>query len=413
MAGYQFFHVEVYARVSPAKAVARRWTVREVFAEAGREFGHHPHVVNPRPPVVVFGSPLADVEAAVLAAADNARDAAGRRLRKDTPVLLAGVASFPARADRMSLADRAAYEAWEQDTIAWLRGFYGHRLKAVVRHEDEGHDEKPTYLHLHFFVVPDLDAGERIESVHPGRAAVAVGKASGITERRELNRLYRDAMRRLQDRYHDGVGIRHGLARRGPGRRRLTRAEWLAEQEGAARTATIVRDSREAATRAHEAEREAFRLALDVAQARQQARRMERERDLARLQCERQSGELMAAKSAQQAAELALSSARERLRAAEADAAAQRRRADRLSALLSDARRLAADVATQAAALLSSLLDPRKVELLPRRPHWLSSELWEAIRMRVRLSLVPPLPRQLNRMVTVRKTQRCPEARER
>ena len=136
---------------------------------------------------------------------EDARDAAGRRLRKDAPVLLAGVATYPARSTGMSDGVRTDYLAWEVDTIAWLRQRYGDRLQGVVRHEDE------AFVHIHFLVVPDFESGERMEAIHPGRAAAKAAK-DAKADAREQNRRYRAAMRSLQDDFFQAVSVRHGLA---------------------------------------------------------------------------------------------------------------------------------------------------------------------------------------------------------
>ena len=47
------------------------------------------------------------------------------------------------------------------------------------------------------------------------------------------NLAYVGAMQKLQDEFHNKVGIKTGLTRIGPGRRRLTRDAWQAEQKQA------------------------------------------------------------------------------------------------------------------------------------------------------------------------------------
>jgi hypothetical protein len=230
---YQFIHLDVFARAAAAKAKEKGWSLREVIGEARREPTHCLHVHQPRQPVTLFGSPLSDVEQEANLSADGARDSIGRKLRRDAPILLVGVASHPTRPDAVGV-ERAAYDEWERDTVKWLKSKYGARLRNISRHEDEG------WLHLHFFVLPELVDGERIETVHPGRAAVANGRAAGIVDRKALDLRYRQAMRDFQEEFYLAVGARHGLARRGPGRRRLTRGEWQIEQESTRRTAHLI-----------------------------------------------------------------------------------------------------------------------------------------------------------------------------
>jgi hypothetical protein len=114
--------------------------------------------------------------------------------------------------------------------VAWLRDQYGAALVSVIRHVDESHP------HLHAFVLPQ-DADMRAGPLHPGQEAkrrvVSVGAADG-EDGKSLNRrgdvAYRAAMRDWQDSYWQAVGLPCGLTRLGPGRRRLTRAEWQAER---------------------------------------------------------------------------------------------------------------------------------------------------------------------------------------
>ncbi|HUC60423.1 MAG TPA: plasmid recombination protein [Alphaproteobacteria bacterium] len=171
-----------------------------------------------------------------MAMAERAVDPKGRRLRRDAQILAAGVASFPARLAELDGNDRDAWAAWERDTLTWLRSQYGDRLKSVVRHRDE------PYPHLHFLAVPDLDAGKRVDDLHPGRAAIAAAKREGVTQKRVLDQRYRAAMRMWQDSYWCEVGAKHQLDRYGPRRRRLSRPAFRVERRLAELTASIVAD---------------------------------------------------------------------------------------------------------------------------------------------------------------------------
>ena len=55
--------------------------------------------------------------------ASKYRDPVGRKMRDDAPVLLAGVASFLARAEAEK--DPELYARWESLTVAYLQGKYG------------------------------------------------------------------------------------------------------------------------------------------------------------------------------------------------------------------------------------------------------------------------------------------------
>lgn len=248
---FQFLHIDVVARAVPKKATAKRWSLRDVLAEASRETAACPHIDAPRPPKRLFGLTLLEVERATQRQAEEARDAKGRKLRKDAPVMLAGVLSYPVAVADMDERARTDYDAWEARSLRWLSGRYGDTLASVVRHEDE------TYPHLHFFIVPHLTAGKSIdfEAVHPGIAAREAGKRAG-TSLKAANRAYCEAMRGFQDDFHAHVGVFHGHLREGPRRRRLSRGAYLAERRDAERRA-------ETMTKAESrlSELEAFKLA--------------------------------------------------------------------------------------------------------------------------------------------------------
>lgn len=120
-------------------------------------------------------------------------------------------------------------------------GWYGDRLVTVVRHEDESHP------HLHAYVLPDAaDAEMRAGPLHPGfRAKNAIkdaGPRPGEDDKalhKRADAAYQAALRQWLNDYHVNVAQPCGLTRLGPGKRRLTRAQWQAEktQARALRTA--------------------------------------------------------------------------------------------------------------------------------------------------------------------------------
>lgn len=243
MAGFQFIHVEGCARKA-GKGKAGGRTIRDVIAEAKREIGHHHHIKSPEAPQVLFGD-LYDAEAAAVAWAGQSKDAQGRKLREDGLALLAGVVSFPS-AEALT-ADPARYarkwEAFKVESMMWLRKKYGADLKCVVEHTDEKHP------HLHFYAVPKI--GARFESIHEGRQASLLAKSKG-EKKGEQNSAYIEAMRGFQDDFHLKVGAKAGLTRLGPGKRRLSRAEWKAEQAQAfsvRQASALVESAKKEATR--------------------------------------------------------------------------------------------------------------------------------------------------------------------
>ena len=129
------------------------------------------------------------------------------------------VMSFPGD---IASADPDAVREWERRSVAWLRKELGPALKTVVRHVDEAHP------HLHAYGWNDAP-GMSATALHPGFSAKAAALAAG-GDNHVGDRAYREAMRTWQDRYWQDVGLPCGLARIGPGRRRLTREEWHKEK---------------------------------------------------------------------------------------------------------------------------------------------------------------------------------------
>lgn len=226
---YQFIHVEAYSReVSKQKSKGKGGlSVRQVIAEAGREPGNCPHVQEPQAPEILFGS-LEQAEAEATSWAEQATDQQGRKLRKDGHCLLAGVVSLP----------RLEKENWlefSKRSTEYLNAKYGDRLKCVVAHQDEEHP------HIHFYAVPKN--GERFEVIHEGQKAAKQAKAESKLKG-EQNAAYIAAMRGLQDDFQRKVGQPLGLTRLGPGRRRLTRKAWQAEQAQAKALANVERTAK-------------------------------------------------------------------------------------------------------------------------------------------------------------------------
>ena len=208
---FQFIRAEIYARRASTNPKSKsEYSAADIIGEALRDDGHCPHVENPEPPRYLIGSE-AETRAMLGRINENAlkyRDPVGRKMREDAAVLLAGVASFPrAEAEK----DPELYARWESLTVAYLQGKYGDNLRAVVMHNDEEHP------HLHFYVYSDTEVNAKM--LHDGYKN-ASKKGS-----------YKAGVQAFQDEYFEQVASRCGLARTGPKRRRLSRAEWHAEQE--------------------------------------------------------------------------------------------------------------------------------------------------------------------------------------
>ena len=208
---FQFIRAEVYARRASTNPKSKSaYNIDDIIGEALRDEGHCPHVEKPEPPRYLFGSE-ASTRAILGRVKENAlqyRDPVGRKMREDAAVLLAGVASFPRDAANK---DPELYKKWESLTVEYLQKKYGDNLRSVVMHNDEEHP------HLHFYVYSDTEVNAKM--LHDG---FKNGSSPGA---------FKKGAQAFQDEYHEQVASRCGLARTGPKRRRLSRAEWHAEQE--------------------------------------------------------------------------------------------------------------------------------------------------------------------------------------
>lgn len=236
---YQFIHIEAYARgkTTQKKATATKRTLREVIAEAKRETDSCAHVAEPKAPLLLYGKSLDDVEAEALDWAETYRDSKNRKARADAFVIVAGVISIPK-------TDKENWEEFKKTSIEYLKNKYKDDLKSVIEHTDEEHP------HLHFYVVPKK--GHKIDTIHEGIKARNEAKKEleklkklrkKTTDQNELYKIdkafkknsnaYKDAMRQFQDDFNKKVASKFGFTRIGPGRRRLTRKEWIEEKKQA------------------------------------------------------------------------------------------------------------------------------------------------------------------------------------
>ena len=208
---FQFIRAEVYARRASTNEKSKsQFNASDVIGEALRDEGHCPHVEKPEAPRYLLGSE-AGTRAILGRIQENAaqyRDKMGRKMREDAAVLLAGVASFPRDAANK---DPDLYARWESLTVEYLQRKYGDNLRSVVMHNDEEHP------HLHFYVYSDTEVNAKM--LHDGYKNGSSPKA------------YKKGCEDFQNEYFEQVASRCGLARTGPKRRRLSRAEWHAEQE--------------------------------------------------------------------------------------------------------------------------------------------------------------------------------------
>jgi hypothetical protein len=333
--GYQFFHIEDYARSAPtkdrraqmksaadkkaaehantaglkkgakrkgSKRVAKEaiwdsegthngggWSAREILAEALREEGACDHVESPQAPEPMYG----DLQGFTdwLESSYNPAEADGKKVRKDTAILLAGVVSAPwAPGDPRS-------PAWRAEALKELQGMYGENLQVIIAHNDEPHD------HLHFFVarkatleiqelpksaqgevplkhVIERDGVKRVRGLLPVRALHHghAAKQAAVDAGQDVKGVYLEAMRKLQDQWYQNVSSVHGLSRLGPRRRRLGRGEWAAEK--ATREAEAEADGRRRAEEAALARKRRLLQETAAEQAEEDARLLRIQEDI-------------------------------------------------------------------------------------------------------------------------------------
>lgn len=229
---HQFVHIENFSRKGDRKGRSTSF----VFSEAMRRSDAALHVRDPLPPVVVFGSDVADIERLhddrAALAKTTPKGGKERAVRKDQHTLCTVVMSHPYTMSEVlnSKDKRQEVDAWERRNLHWLKAQFGDSLVSVIRHEDEAH------WHLHAYALPD-GTDMKASRLHPGQVAkaavLAAGARPGEDEKAVIKRsdhAYKAAMRRWQDAYFQAVAMPCGLSRIGPGKRRLTRAEWQAEQ---------------------------------------------------------------------------------------------------------------------------------------------------------------------------------------
>ena len=235
----QFLHIGLYG--PEARKGQPAWsTIAGIVQEGARAPGAARHVAYPTVPTLLHGISPIEVGRIALERAEQARDAIGRRLRRDGAVLVAAVLSYPVKRDLVEDRDapdaRDLYSAWRAEAVAWCQGQFGDTLLSIVEHHDE------EYLHLHAYAVPTLGPGRRLmlEAIHPGRAAVKRAEAEG-EDKKGQRAAYLGAMKRLQDDFHAAVSVRYGHARLGPRRRRLERTEHLLRREARTREVELER----------------------------------------------------------------------------------------------------------------------------------------------------------------------------
>jgi len=219
MAGYQFIHFENYARKCRSEKKGR--TVQEIFDEVERVSGNMPHVRNPRKPIVLDGCSIEELRAEhdqVEDATQTQKNGRARKIRSTQNTLATCVMSYPVPVAEIRTDDqKRAYAKWRRLSLEFIKRQWGEDFRCAVQHTDE------KFPHLHCYALrKDFDASKS----HPGLAAAATSGLKG----REAGKVAIDALRAVQDAYSAQVGHLCGQTRLGPGKRRLSRSGWKAEQ---------------------------------------------------------------------------------------------------------------------------------------------------------------------------------------
>lgn len=228
-----FIHCQTFAR----KLNRAGQSVSQIIAEGLRTGGYHPHVSNPRRPVMVFGDAMQfrrlhddHVTQRKTRVMKNGRVSV-RAIRADRHTLFTIVSSYPMPTESVeaSSEEQIRFKRWLDLTLQWVLEQYGTQLKTAFVHLDE------AYPHVHFWLLPN-DPSADAALLHPGkvakRATEARLKSAGTPPREAVkagNRALKAAMRDWIDAYHREVGVPLGMLRDGPRRRRLSRAQHQAE----------------------------------------------------------------------------------------------------------------------------------------------------------------------------------------
>jgi len=235
-----FAHKQTFSR----KGNSKNRSVADICAEAARLEGATPHVAEPKRPSLLYNNVETSEIPAMIEARVKEQNALLRRqrkehperagdlrsIRRDTHVLVGYVFSYPVPADDLNNGEQfAEYDRWEEDALNFAitdAERNGLEILSAVAHSDEAHP------HFHVLAIPQIsEKNPRLNAklCHEGFVAQTDHLAKKLNG--SPSRSYKQAMRNWQDKYHAEVGQRHGQSRMGPGRRRLSRAAYKAEQD--------------------------------------------------------------------------------------------------------------------------------------------------------------------------------------
>lgn len=220
MSGYQFAHLDSYARKASSK-VAGGKSAQDIADEAERKKGAYKHldIEQVKNPIIQFGmTHLPKSLKWQLSGLNRPKIRRGRSCASMGSAWLPGCSVSP------RTSQKTAGKNYREAMIEHLKGKHGKRLRSVVEHVDE------PYRHCHFYLVPL--PGESYGVVHPGWAA---GKPLMRGEHKGLQtKAYSEAMSAWQDgKEIHTISARFGLLRTGPRRARLPNKDYKAAKRAA------------------------------------------------------------------------------------------------------------------------------------------------------------------------------------
>lgn len=167
------------------------------------------HIAEPRRPRHLLGCDPINLKPEINRLGNAARDSAGRRLRPDAGLMVAGVISYPVpRAELATSDDWRTYLEWRNACVEWLTRQFRQSLRSIVEHEDE------AFRHIHAFMLPDLapDGQMNWALAHPARHARVTAAHKGENKTGQ-NAAYIAVVTALADDFHDSVSRHFGHSR--------------------------------------------------------------------------------------------------------------------------------------------------------------------------------------------------------
>ncbi len=184
MSGFQFIHIDTYARIPNLKF--SKQSIWGVVHEANRVPHACLHIENPKKPILLYGEQLNIMAQNLYDLADSSKDSLGRKIRKDGQLLLAGVASYPKKSQDTEYNDEH-FQSWLKLSIQFLKDEYGDCLRTIILHFDD--EEHP---HYHFYCHPNPDENNKLDirDIHVGMKARDTVSDKGVGSGKKRRKLF-------------------------------------------------------------------------------------------------------------------------------------------------------------------------------------------------------------------------------